>query len=263
MKWTRGKGWLLLLLAVVLMFALVVPAVAGGKAITPKELEKVTLIHYASDDTMFGKPPIPPGKPAPPEPIEFDNTRYELAGWYWAEQALPVQFKLDPDNGPTGATGAMQGALDAWDEEIAVRLFDSVTTDPLVGPSLGEADLVNTISFRVLAGYPKALAMTIIWYDPSSGLAYDTDIIFNAKYTWAIDQDGEGTNFVLERKQYDVQNVGAHELGHVLGLDDLYLEEYGQLTMYGYSAAKETLKITPEAGDLAGMQALYGNYDLN
>ena len=55
-----------------------------------------------------------------------------------------------------------------------------------------------------------------------------------------------------------MRNVGTHELGHVVGLDDLYPAQYRDLTMYGYSAAKETKKITLENGDIAGTQAIYG-----
>ncbi|OFV85322.1 MAG: hypothetical protein A2W26_08285 [Acidobacteria bacterium RBG_16_64_8] len=85
----------------------------------------------------------------------------------------------------------------------------------------------------------------------------DTDVIFNTRYKWAIDPDGEDTR-TLAKSQYDVRNVGTHELGHVVGLDDLYQAEYRELTMYGYSAAKETKKISLQTGDIWGTQDIYG-----
>jgi bacillopeptidase F (M6 metalloprotease family) len=55
-----------------------------------------------------------------------------------------------------------------------------------------------------------------------------------------------------------VQNVATHEAGHVVGLDDLYDIGYSGLTMYGYVSYKETMKISLEAGDIAGAQSLWG-----
>ncbi len=249
----RIKRRYLVLLGLVALLGLLLgsatPALA--KPIPANDLKKVTLIHYAAGDRFFAKKaPV-----TPPLPV---NTYYELLGWKWAE--LPVQFALDPDGGPTGASAEMLQGLDTWDAATSAKLFaDVLTVDSSTNPSLNAADGVNTISFRLLAGYPTALAITNIWYDPDSDLMVDTDVIFNAKYKWGIDADGEGAAFSLPRSTYDVCNIATHEIGHVVGLDDLYLSEYRELTMYGYSAAKETKKISLMPGDIAGTQAIYGN----
>jgi hypothetical protein len=57
---------------------------------------------------------------------------------------------------------------------------------------------------------------------------------------------------------FDVENIATHEIGHVVGLADLYQSRYNLLTMYGYSGALETFKRSLEPGDTAGTQALYG-----
>lgn len=56
----------------------------------------------------------------------------------------------------------------------------------------------------------------------------------------------------------DVRNIATHEVGHTLVLEDLYQDRYVQMTMYGYSTEGEVKKISLEAGDIAGVQALYG-----
>ncbi len=107
--------------------------------------------------------------------------------------------------------------------------------------------------------------MTVIWYcdaddngQPSKGdEMVDCDIIFNALQKWGIDPDGEGTEYKL-KKAFDVRNVATHEVGHVVGLDDLEEEIYSELTMYAYTLKGEVKKISLEEGDIAGCQYLYG-----
>ncbi|MCK4367642.1 MAG: matrixin family metalloprotease [Thermoplasmata archaeon] len=55
----------------------------------------------------------------------------------------------------------------------------------------------------------------------------------------------------------DFENVATHELGHRVGLADLYNAKSSEQTMYGYADYGETKKRTLEAGDIVGVQALY------
>ncbi|MFH1015846.1 MAG: matrixin family metalloprotease [Chloroflexota bacterium] len=84
----------------------------------------------------------------------------------------------------------------------------------------------------------------------------ETDIVFNKSMRWGIDADGEGTAFKL-KNTYDVDNIGTHEVGHVVGLDDIYDTIYSEITMYGYSSKAETKKISLEIGDKNGTAILY------
>ena len=55
------------------------------------------------------------------------------------------------------------------------------------------------------------VAMTPIWYQPSSGQITDADIVFNGKdWSWATDGNPGA---------FDVQDVLTHEIGHFIGLD--------------------------------------------
>ena len=109
------------------------------------------------------------------------------------------------------------------------------------------------------------IAGTWIWYNDKDNNGMDdgdeileTDIVFNKSMRWGIDADGEGTAFKL-KNAYDVANIGTHEVGHVVGLDDFYDTIYSEITMYGYSSKAETKKISLEIGDRNGTVALYGS----
>ncbi|MBA7643606.1 hypothetical protein ES703_51337 [subsurface metagenome] len=56
----------------------------------------------------------------------------------------------------------------------------------------------------------------------------------------------------------DLQNIATHELGHSVGLGDLYDDVASEETMYGLSEYGETKKRTLYLGDIAGIQKLYG-----
>ena len=81
------------------------------------------------------------------------------------------------------------------------------------------------------------------------------DIVFNTYYSWGIDPDGEGGVTINE---FDIQNVGTHEAGHTLVLEDLYVWKHSELTMYGYTTEGETKKRSLGLGDMLGVQKLYG-----
>jgi predicted Zn-dependent protease len=56
----------------------------------------------------------------------------------------------------------------------------------------------------------------------------------------------------------DLRNIATHELGHAVGLADLYENACSEETMYGYSSEGETKKRDLNDGDITGLQQLYG-----
>jgi hypothetical protein len=78
----------------------------------------------------------------------------------------------------------------------------------------------------------------------------ECDIMFDTDWTW-----GDATD---DTSLMDLQNIATHELGHCFNLADIYDSSQSQLTMYGYSGPGDTAKRTLEAGDIAGIQSLFG-----
>lgn len=95
-----------------------------------------------------------------------------------------------------------------------------------------------------------AIAVTSTWYYVGSGTAIESDILFNGEdYLWS-DNGAAG--------RYDVQNITTHELGHAVGLADLYGGDT-EKTMYGYANTGETKKSSLHTDDEDG--ARYVNFD--
>ncbi len=78
----------------------------------------------------------------------------------------------------------------------------------------------------------------------------DYDISFETNYEWG--------NATIDPKMMDLQNIATHEIGHGIGLSDLY-NSCTEETMYGFSSFGEIEKRTLNLGDITGLQKMYGS----
>jgi len=143
---------------------------------------------------------------------------------------------------------AADGALDT------VRGADifgagSITAD-LLEADIDALDNVNEVYFGTLE--EGTLAVTIVWGifggPPQGRELVGWDQVYNTLYDWS----DAGTAGAM-----DFSNIATHELGHSVGLADLYSSDCSEETMYGYGSEGETKKQTLEAGDIAGVSKLY------
>lgn len=89
------------------------------------------------------------------------------------------------------------------------------------------------------------VALTPLWF-ASDGRITDADILYN------------GSDFLFTTSQesgrFDIEDVGAHELGHLLGLDH---SGHAGATMYPYVDSSVILHRSLSADDIAGVRTIY------
>lgn len=219
----------------------VVPLVAIEKA---PPLEMITIVHYKKD---FIKPENP-GKSG-----NNDSCYGFISGL--AKLIETENFLVNPTN--SGMTEAevlntINTSTLTWDSQTNAALFGSITTDYTANFD-STADGQNEISF---GNYSQegVIAVARIWGyfsgRPSARYISQFDIMFDTDYQWG---DGE-----LNPALMDLQNIATHELGHAVGLADIYSSSCLEVTMYGYSDNGEIKKRTLEQPDINGLRTLYG-----
>ncbi len=211
-----------------------------------------------------------------------ESNGYLLAGWRWPE-GTPVQMQLSSPTVPNSigsqnAAIAICKAANTWDAQTSKNLFvgDDSANDPGTSSAVSITTYTPKYSSRPIqdgknteawtSGFSKRssiIAVTIIWcsnsrsdkvtsYDGvSRSRVLESDCWYNANFNWRIAPDGD-----TGKGAYDVQTIALHELGHTLGLSDLYAKSNLDKVMYGYNDG--SVKRTLTSRDIAGMQKLYG-----
>lgn len=199
-------------------------------------LERVDFIHYA--------------KPAAPARPPGGDSCFKLMGVKW--KTMPVSYVINPSN-PQGlseafVTSSIAASAETWDDATSVELInDSYGVDYTA--QYGIQDYSNSVAFGVYSDN-RVIAVTSVWYTRVGKQIVEFDMLFNTSYSW-----GDAT---VTPGAMDLLNIGVHEMGHSVGLSDIYSSSCSAVTMYGYSGYGETSKRTLEAPDITGLQKMYG-----
>jgi hypothetical protein len=131
----------------------------------------------------------------------------------------------------------------------------SVTADTLVADTVS-TDGKNEVYFADIEGQ-NTIGITIVWGifngPPRWRELVEWDQVYNdADFDWSEDCNSEDCTTKM-----DFESIATHELGHSVGLDDLYEDRCSEQTMYGYGDFGETAPRTLEAGDITGISELY------
>ncbi len=229
-----------IVISLILLVGVIGLAIAENDKIKP---EKITFIHYKD-----GKIKSIDNNARPTQ-----TTCYKLLGAKW--QTTPISYIINPSN-PQGLNesfiiNAMSASALEWDRYTSRQLFSTYSVDYSANWDDDAPDYRNEYSFSSYSDN-RVIAVTIIWGyfsgAPKQRRIIEYDILFNTAFTW-----GDAT----QANVMDLQNIATHEIGHGLGLGDLY-NTCVQETMYGYSSEGEISKRTLASGDIQGIQKLYG-----
>ena len=173
------------------------------------------------------------------------------------------------------ASGAKWKSVEPWEVFAGAGLTDTFVLDRLTHSintwesaavnnnilgagslSVGSAsdpytlDNRNQVSFGNLDN--GTIAVTVVWGVFSGPIPnrvlVEWDQVYNTEYGWS--ESGEAGKM-------DFWNIAIHELGHSMGLADIYNTGCAEVTMYGYGDFGETKKQTLESADISGINLLY------
>jgi len=217
----------------------------GAEKSKAPDLEKIEFIHWKKD---FAKPEAAKA-PKPPSCYKFLTPGKNPIRW----QDLPVNYVINPVNpvqtlDETFVTSAVSASAETWDAATGKELMnDAYIID--YSATYGVQNYENAIAF---GDYPTTgvIAVTTVWYNPATKAIVEFDVMFDTDWTWG--------DAILDSTKMDLQNIATHELGHGVGLADVYDKACETVTMYGYSTNGETQKRTLEQPDITGLQKLYG-----
>jgi len=226
----------------IVMFIFVVASLSFVLAENNKP-EKITFIHYKDGKI---KPITNPAKPSV-------NTCYKLLG---VKQQGTVIYVINPTNEDGLSESFVSSAIflsaEEWDKYTSKELFNNIySIDYSANWDDSYPDFRNEVSF---GNYPQSgvIAVTNIWVSGrgKNRIIVDYDIMFDNDFTWG---DASSNPALM-----DLQNIAVHEIGHGIGLADLYNTCVAE-TMYGYSTEGEISKRYLNSGDIAGLRKIYGN----
>lgn len=200
-------------------------------------LEKKVFIHYKKSPAK----PEKPGRDKAPSCYGF------LAGGAkWKN--LPINFVVQD----ISMRKPVLAAVNEWDDHTEIALFDGYAVDSEATWDDVSPDGKNEFVF---GNYPQegVIAITIAWgyFSAPKPLRQivEFDVLFDTDFDW-----GDGS---INPELMDLQNIATHEIGHGLGLGDVYQSACNEVTMYGYSTEGELDKRTLESPDIKGLLTLY------
>ena len=191
-----------------------------------------------------------------------NQNAYKLTGWRWNTKNPQIKMFLRDDANlrkegldPIASKNAITAATQTWEGATSQNLFaDTNTIEISTTKNADKYDGSNVIAFKPFSSAIKnALAYSRTYYTYTKVGGYysakESDLCYNTLYDWSTSDAGN---------KYDLQSVALHELGHTLGLGDLYTDpvfsgDKKQIMGY-YTGIKRALG----NGDKTGAWSLYG-----
>src|SRR3989344_6765149 len=213
-----------------------------GEAVDPASGELVegfAIVHYKKDFARGGAAKPPKGGGTTCYGYVASGAKWKIVE-PWAMNTTNTQG-LDS----TTVFNIMAGGISKWEDAADGSVGSGIGVDILGAGSITSSanavalDEVNRVFFGSISN-AGAIAVTYIWGTfggpPQGRKLVEWDMVFDeVDFDWAIDGN------LLDM---DLDNIATHELGHAVGLGDLYTSSCAQETMYGYASEGETQKRT-------------------
>lgn len=167
---------------------------------------------------------------------------YALIGSKWSSRSIPLQYYINPSNGPQGFQGAVRGAADGWTRRELSFQFNYRGTTNRTG--VNNRDGQHIVSYDPAGSGLSNSTLAVTYHWSFRGQMSHFDMVFNGRQNWST-----RPRFF----EFDLQTVGLHEFGHALGLDH---SQNRRAVMY-FSASPGSQLHVPTADDLAGAAVLY------
>ena len=235
------------------------PVISLGTAIDPgtgKQVDGLAIIHRRA--------PARPGNIRPGGSTTCYTYLSKGAKWKTVENWIvnPANNVGIGASNPNIVLNILSSGVSKWEDATdgtvgngpAVDVLGSgeATSSALVADT-SSPDNQNEVYFANISD-PGVIAVTIVWGifggPPFGRELVEWDQVYDdVSFNWSAQDAG-----VAGKMDFD--NIATHELGHSVGMGDLYntcVEE----TMYGFSATAEDKKRDLNTGDITGINGLY------
>lgn len=161
------------------------------------------------------------------------------------QDGLDSQFTFDQ----------LTASINTWESTASADILgNGSTTSATLVADTSSPDDQNEVYFGDISD-PGAIGVTIVWGifrgPPSVRQLTEWDQVYDdVDFNWTADA-------TLEPTKMDFPEISIHELGHSVGLDDIYQSECSEETMFGFATEGETKKRDLGPGDIEGIQSLY------
>jgi hypothetical protein len=202
---------------------------------------------------------------------------YRLTGYRWNTLNPKIQLYINPTGTPaqltaTSSKDAISAAANTWDDAVAGNIFADINTvivdenrvvdNPFSGAP--KKDGYNVHGWKKFGN--SFVALNRWWTDGTRKDGYysitESDTWYNLDYEWTTSLATAQTTSMM-----DLQSVALHELGHCIGMGDIYSTTYGGILPPSDDRTKDFEQVmnlyngpqrTLGNGDITGARILYG-----
>jgi len=190
----------------------------------------------------------------------------------WANRKIPVALSTSLNSpGPqikagSDVLGAARRAMSRWAATGSVQFVEASSKAQSISPATG-GDGVSLITIAdtiensaLFSGSSSNTGRTRVFYDPSTGVISEADIVINPH---PVAADGSPVQFSTDGTAgtYDLESALTHELGHLLGLEHsgvIASTMQARQGLNGLYNLTSTTNRTLSEDDRAAVRGLYG-----